>query len=80
MKDRSYRRLADLVSIVIPTRNRSHLLGQALRSARGQTWRDCEIIVVDETSDDDTLAMLARDFPDIRVDPPRLATRAGWRA
>jgi glycosyltransferase involved in cell wall biosynthesis len=59
--------LADLVSIVIPTRNRAHLLGQALRSARDQTWRDREIIVIDEASDDDTQAMLARDFPDIRV-------------
>jgi glycosyltransferase involved in cell wall biosynthesis len=59
--------LADLVSIVIPTRNRARLLGQALRSARGQTWRDCEIVVVDEASDDDTPAMLSRDFPDVRV-------------
>jgi glycosyltransferase involved in cell wall biosynthesis len=59
--------LADLVSIIIPTRNRAHLLGQALRSARDQTWRDREIIVIDEASDDNTQAMLARDFPDIRV-------------
>lgn len=59
--------MADLVSIVIPTRNRARLLGQALRSACGQTWRDREIIVVDEASDDDTPALLARDFPDVRV-------------
>lgn len=59
--------MADLVSIVIPTRNRARLLGQALRSAHGQTWRDREIIVVDEASDDDTPAMLARDFPEVRV-------------
>lgn len=59
--------MADLVSIVIPTRNRARLLGQALRSARGQTWRDREIIVVDEASDDDTPAMLSRAFPDVRV-------------
>ena len=59
--------MADLVSIVIPTRNRARLLRQALRSARGQTWRDREIIVVDEASDDDTPAMLSRDFPDVRV-------------
>jgi glycosyltransferase involved in cell wall biosynthesis len=58
---------SDLVSIVIATRNRARLLGQALCSARGQTWRDREIIVVDEASDDDTPAMLSRDFPDVRV-------------
>ena len=59
--------MADFVSIVIPTRNRARLIGQALRSARGQTWRDGEIIVVDEASDDDTPTMLSRDFPDVRV-------------
>ena len=59
--------MADRISIVIPTRDRAPLLGQALRSARGQTWRDREIIVVDEASRDDTRAMLARDFPEARV-------------
>jgi glycosyltransferase involved in cell wall biosynthesis len=59
--------LANLVSVVIPTRNRAPLLRQALCSARDQTWRDREIIVVDEASDDDTAAMLARDFRDVRV-------------
>jgi glycosyltransferase involved in cell wall biosynthesis len=59
--------LTDRISIVIPTRNRVGLLGQALRAARGQTWRDTEIIVVDEASTDDTPAMLARDSPDVRV-------------
>lgn len=59
--------MPDLVSIVIPTRNRARLLGQALRSARGQTSGDCEIIVVDDASDDDTPALLSRDFPEVRV-------------
>jgi glycosyltransferase involved in cell wall biosynthesis len=58
--------LADLISIVVPTRNRAALLAQVLRSARGQTWPDKEIIVVDEASSDGTQAML-RDVPDVRV-------------
>lgn len=66
-QDRTAIALADLVSIVIPTRNRARLLSQALRSARGQSWREREIVVVDEASDDDTPAMLARDFPAVRV-------------
>lgn len=66
--------MPDRISIVIPTRNRARLLGEALRAAQSQTWRDREIIVVDEASSDDTPAMLARDFPDVRVirhDAPR---------
>ena len=66
--------LANLVSIVIPTRNRAALLGQALRTARRQTWDSREIVGVDEAADDDTPAMLARDFPEVRVirhDTPR---------
>ncbi len=59
--------MPDRISIVIPTRNRARLLGQALRSAGDQTWQDREIIVVDEASDDDTPAMLSRDFPDVRM-------------
>jgi glycosyltransferase involved in cell wall biosynthesis len=48
------------VSIVIPTRNRSHLLQTTLRSAFGQRGVDIEVIVVDEGSTDDTQAVLAR--------------------
>jgi glycosyltransferase involved in cell wall biosynthesis len=54
---------------LVPSRPATGLvpLGQALRSARGQTRRHCEIIVVDDTSDDDTPAMLSRDFPEVRM-------------
>ena len=34
---------------------------------REQTWSDKEIVVVDEASTDDTLAMLQKDFPEARV-------------
>ena len=59
--------MSDKVSIIIPTRNRKDWLRQALQSARGQTWPDKELIVVDEASSDSTLAMLADEFPDVRV-------------
>jgi len=42
------------VSIVIPTRNRAHLLDYALRSALNQTYRNLEIIVCDNDSCDNT--------------------------
>jgi glycosyltransferase involved in cell wall biosynthesis len=59
--------LSDKVSIIVPTRNRRAWLRQALISVRDQTWPDKEVIVVDEASTDDTLAMLAAEFPETRI-------------
>src|SRR3989339_261454 len=42
------------VSIVMPTRNRAHLLKTALKSALLQTYEDLEIIVSDNYSTEDT--------------------------
>ncbi|NMJ41499.1 glycosyltransferase [Roseomonas sp. JC162] len=41
-----------LVSIVIPVFNGSDFLGEAIESALAQTWREIEVIVVDDGSDD----------------------------
>jgi glycosyltransferase involved in cell wall biosynthesis len=41
-------------SVVIPTRNRAHLLGHALQSVREQTFDDYELIVSDNCSQDNT--------------------------
>jgi len=46
------------VSIIIPTLNRAHLLKFALKSAVEQDYRDLEIVVCDDFSDDDTKEMV----------------------
>lgn len=41
-------------SLIIPTYNRAHLIGDTLDSVRGQTFKDFEVIIVDDGSSDGT--------------------------
>jgi glycosyltransferase involved in cell wall biosynthesis len=52
-----------LLTLVVPTMNSQALLGAALESIAGQTWRGFEVIVSDGASSDGTLA-LARSYAD----------------
>jgi glycosyltransferase involved in cell wall biosynthesis len=49
-----------LVSVVIPAYNAAAYLGETLRSVQAQTYRNIEILVVDDGSTDDTAAIAAR--------------------
>jgi len=50
-----------LISIVIPTYNRPELLRQAVDSALGQSWKNVELIIVDDGSTDPAVPpLLAR--------------------
>jgi glycosyltransferase involved in cell wall biosynthesis len=56
-----------LVSAVIPTYNRSHVIERAITSILNQTYRPIEIIVVDDGSTDNTAALLeGLDVPGLR--------------
>ncbi|HKR02224.1 MAG TPA: glycosyltransferase family 2 protein [Pyrinomonadaceae bacterium] len=49
-----------LISVIIPTYNRSDYLPQAVESALGQTGVEVEVIVIDDGSTDDTSALIER--------------------
>jgi glycosyltransferase involved in cell wall biosynthesis len=76
--------VSPLVSVIIPAFNSAPHLGHALDSMRAQTLADIEIIVIDDGSTDDTLAVahahavadprvriIARDTPSGRPSVPR---------
>ena len=48
-----------LISIIIPTFNRAHLIGETLDSVLAQTYTNWECIVVDDGSTDSTATLLA---------------------
>lgn len=54
------------VSVILPTYNRAHLIGETLQSLVEQTRRPDEILVIDDGSSDDTPAVLDR-FEGLRV-------------
>jgi glycosyltransferase involved in cell wall biosynthesis len=54
------------VSIVIPAYNMAAFVSHAIESALGQTYDDCEIIVVDDGSVDETGAIVRRFEPRVR--------------
>lgn len=43
-----------MISVIIPTYNRSHLIPKAINSVKNQTFKDVEIIVIDDCSTDNT--------------------------
>ncbi|MEK7649523.1 MAG: glycosyltransferase family A protein [Patescibacteria group bacterium] len=64
------------VSVIIPTHNRAHLLPRALDSVLSQSYKDMEIIIVDDGSSDETPAVIAR-YTDPRIRTIRYETPQG---
>jgi glycosyltransferase involved in cell wall biosynthesis len=55
-----------LVSVILPTYNRAHVLGKAIESILNQTYSNFEIIIVDDGSLDSTEKLVAR-YRDNRI-------------
>lgn len=73
------------LSIVIPNYNYGRFVGAAVESALAVDWPDVEVIVVDDGSTDDSLAVLSRFGDRITVlsqenSGPRVACNAGFGA
>jgi glycosyltransferase involved in cell wall biosynthesis len=54
------------VSVILPTYERAGVLGRSIQSVLAQTYRDFELIIVDDASEDETEAVVAR------IDDPRI--------
>lgn len=55
-----------LVSVIIPTHNRRHIIGKAVQSALAQTYPNLEVVVADDGSTDDTRAVIESFGPRVR--------------
>jgi len=60
--EREYRPVA--VSVIIPTYNRMRPLEDAVKSVQSQTYRDFELIIVDDGSTDGTDRLIEKSAPD----------------
>lgn len=67
------------VTVIIPTYNRAHMIPRAVESARAQTYKDLDIIVVDDGSTDETPQVMEALVSD-KVRYLRLELNAGAQA
>ncbi|UQZ84335.1 UDP-Glc:alpha-D-GlcNAc-diphosphoundecaprenol beta-1,3-glucosyltransferase WfgD [Paenibacillus konkukensis] len=55
-----------MISIIIPTYNRGQTISRAIKSVLSQTFKDFELIIVDDNSNDDT-EEIVKGIPDDRI-------------
>ncbi len=66
--------LSVLFSVILPVKNRTRLLARALESLRRQTFENFDVVIVDDGSDEDIVAIAHR-FRDLRITLLPLAGR-----
>ena len=68
-----------LVSVIMPTFNRADTIRRAIRSVQAQTFADSELIVVDDGSTDNTVALIEGCDPRLKLIRQRNQGTAGAR-
>lgn len=56
-----------IVSVILPTRDREHFIGDAIASVQSQNFTDWELIIIDDGSIDNTTAVVAPFLVDARI-------------
>jgi glycosyltransferase involved in cell wall biosynthesis len=64
------------VSVILPTYNRANLLPRAVRSVLNQTYKDFELIIIDDGSTDNTVDIV-KSFDDPRISYIKLEKNKG---
>jgi len=65
------------VSVVIPTYKRPHLIGRAVKSVLNQTYKNFEIVIIDDSPNDET-ENIVKSFNDIKIKYTRNKIRRGF--
>jgi len=55
------------VSVIIPNYNGAHFLRDSLDTIREQSYKDFEVIVIDNASKDDSVCLLKKEYPEVKV-------------
>ena len=55
------------ISILIPNYNGAHFLRECLNSIKAQSYKDFEVIVVDNASGDNSVDILRKEYPEVKV-------------
>jgi len=64
------------ISFVMPTKNRANLIGESIQTILDQTFEDWELVIIDDHSLDDTMAVVEK-FKDPRIKYFNLPDRNG---
>ena len=60
--------MTPLVSIIIPHWNGADVITECLRSLQKSTYSKFEIIVVDNNSSDDSVSLIKKKFPNLKIE------------
>ncbi|OCA84624.1 glycosyltransferase family 2 protein [Bacillus sp. FJAT-27986] len=65
-----------MISVIIPTYNRANVISRSIKSVLEQTYRDIELIIIDDNSSDNTDQVISR-FNDSRIKYIKLDNNKG---